>query len=170
MHIAGGTLEYNGIANVNSVTINKGATLKGAGTYNLREQTNNDGAQSTRGTFTNNGTFNLGDGVTDITITGNYEQTSTGNLGVDFNTDAGHDTLTISNGNASIAGTISLTPQVDYYFNGQQIGITPIVSASSGLQLDLEKTKIYLNNISPVLEFTVAGNGATMTINNREFQ
>ena len=36
--------------------------------------------------------------------------------------------------------------------------------------MDLDKTKIYLNNISPVLEFTVAGNGATMTINNREFQ
>lgn len=166
MNIAGGTLYYSGEAHVYNVTINNGATLKGSGKYFLNTTANTDYS----GTFTNNGTFNLGDGVTDITITGNYKQTSTGTLGVDFNTDAGHDTLTISNGNASIAGTISLTPQVDYYFNGQQIGITPIVSASSGLQLDLEKTKIYLNNISPVLEFTVAGNGATVTINNQDFK
>ena len=38
MHIAGGTLEYNGTANVYNVTINEGATLKGAGTYILGEQ------------------------------------------------------------------------------------------------------------------------------------
>lgn len=178
MNIAGGTLEYNGTANVNSITINDKATLKGAGTYILGEQTgertvaqsSNDGTTPNRGTFTNNGTFDLGDGIKDITITGNYEQTETGTLGVDFNSDAGRDTLTISDGKASIAGTISLTPQVDYYYNGQQIGITSIVSASSGLQLDPEKTKIYLNNISPVLEFTVADNGATMTINNQEFK
>lgn len=190
MHIAGGTLEYNGTANVSNVIINEGATLSGAGTYNLAGQIvaaqyNNDGS-TTRGTFTNNGTFNLGDGISEIKITGNYIQgtptessgdaatitstTTNANLGVDFNSDNGHDTLKISDGTASIAGKITLTPQVDYYFNGQTITLSSIIIDNTNNALSGVTATPVINNISPVLEFTVADNGATMTINNQEFK
>ena len=174
MHIAGGTLEYNGTANVYNVTINEGATLKGAGTYILGEQAvaqnNNDGTTSTRGTFTNNGTFDLGDGIKEnITITGNYEQTSTGNLGVDFDTNSRSDKLNITEGSATLNGKIILTPQVDYYYNGQVITLDPIVSVDSGHTLTVNSAKPETNNISPVLKFTVADNNAKTTVNGQEY-
>ena len=91
-------------------------------------QSSNDGATSTRGTFTNNGTFDLGDGIKEnITITGNYTQTDTGNLGVDFDTNGKSDKLNITEGYATLNGKITLTPQVDYYYNGQMINLNPIV-------------------------------------------
>lgn len=153
MNIAGGTLDYNGSAKVYDVTINEGATLKGNGTYELGWAD-----QEKRNTFTNNGTFDLGNGIQNISITGNYNQTSDGTLGIDFNSDADRDTLTISDGKASIAGTISLTPQVDYYFNGQTIKLDQIVN---GRELEITAGKPDINNISPVLEFTVADNDFT---------
>lgn len=170
MHIAGGTLEYNGTANVYNVTINEGATLKGAGTYILGEQAvaqnSNDGTTSTRGTFTNNGTFDLGDGIKEnITITGNYEQTSTGNLGVDFDTNSMSDKLNITEGSATLNGKITLTPQVDYYYNGQVIKLNPIVSVDVGKNLDASTAKPETNNISPVLNFTVVENNKNITNN-----
>lgn len=174
MHIAGGTLEYNGTANVYNVTINEGATLKGAGTYILGEQAvaqnSNDDTTSTRGTFTNNGTFDLGDGIKEnITITGNYEQTSTGNLGVDFDTNSRSDKLNITEGSATLNGKITLTPQVDYYYNGQVIKLNPIVSVDVGKNLDASTAKPETNNISPVLKFTVADNNAKTTVNGQEY-
>ena len=158
MHIAGGTLEYNGTANVYNVTINEGATLKGAGTYILGEQTvaqnSNDGTTSTRGTFTNNGTFDLGDGIKEnITITGNYEQTSTGNLGVDFDTNSRSDKLNITEGSATLNGKITLTPQVDYYYNGQKITIS-VIDVENGYNIT-NQASAEPNNISPVLNFEV---------------
>ena len=149
MNIAGGTLDYNGTANVYNVTINNGATLKGKGTYVLNT--------AEGGTFTNNGNYELGDGIATINITGDYEQSSTGNLLVDFNSDAGVDKLNINNGNATLSGKLTLTPQVDYYYNGQQIKLDPIVSATSGLNDQFEQ--IELNNISPVLTFSLAEDG-----------
>lgn len=163
MTIAGGTLNYNGTAEVLNVTIDKDATLGGSGTYTLTKTTSNgssDSAQATRGYFINNGTFNLGDGIKNITITGNYKQTNTGTLGVDFNSDAGRDTLTISEGEASIEGKITLTPQVDYYFNGQTIKLNPVVYVGDNNITGVSITP-YINNISPVLEFTVADNDYT---------
>lgn len=168
MHIAGGTLEYNGIANVNSVTINEGATLKGAGTYNLGVQTAplNDDDGINRGTFTNNGTFDLGDGIKEnITITGNYTQTDTGNLGVDFDTNGKSDKLNITEGHATLNGKITLTPQVDYYYNGQVIKLNPIVTVDVRKNLDASTATPEINNISPVLNFTVVENNKNITNN-----
>ena len=166
MHIAGGKLEYSGTANVNSITINEGATLSGAGTYKLGEQiatalANNDGATTPRGTFTNDGIFELGDGIKTISIDGNYEQGQNGKLLVDFNSDAGSDVLKITNGSAELAGKITLTPQVDYYFNRQTIKLKPIIQDSNENALTVEPIIPEINNISPVLEFTVADNDFT---------
>lgn len=163
MTVVGGKLEYNGTATVKSVTINEGATLTGKGNYVLDS-----------GTFTNNGTFDLGNGISIINITGNYKQgtnavalsaesgdseidpSSNANLLVDFNSDNQADTLTVT-GSANIDGKITLTPQVDYYYNGQTIKLQPIVTATGGLTRGAIAPDI--NNISPVLKFTVAEDG-----------
>ena len=165
MTVVGGKLEYNGTATVKSVTINEGATLTGKGKYVLGS-----------GTFTNNGTFDLGNGITEIRIEGTFEQgtpieaprdaavssTSTNaNLLVDFNTDNQSDTLKV-NGTAIVAGKITLTPQADYYFNGQTISLDPIIqksddSAASGITATPD-----INNISPVLNFTVVDNNTVV--------
>ena len=156
MNIAGGTLEYNGTANVNNITINEGATLKGAGTYNLSEQIvaqrSNDGTTSNRGTFTNNGTFDLGNGITTINIKGNYTQYS-GNLLVDFDTNGKSDKLNITEGSANLDGKITLTPQVDYYYNGQKITIS-VIDVENGYNITNQASAVP-NNISPVLNFEV---------------
>lgn len=161
MNIAGGTLEYNGTANVNNITINEGATLKGAGTYNLSEQIvaqrSNDGTTSNRGTFTNNSTFDLGNGITTINIKGNYTQYSTGNLLVDFDTNGKSDKLNITEGSANLDGKITLTPQVDYYYNGQMITIDVVdaTSITNNIKNDDGLEKVIFNNISPVLNFSL---------------
>ena len=156
MHIAGGTLEYNGTANVYNVTINEGATLKGAGTYILGEQAvaqnSNDGTTPNRGTFINNGTFDLGEGISTISIKGNYLQTG-GNLFVDFNTNNESDKLNITEGSATLNGKITLTPQVDYYYNGQKI-IISVIDVENGYNIT-NQASAEPNNISPVLNFEV---------------
>lgn len=160
MNIAGGTLEYNGTANVNSITINDKATLKGAGTYILGEQTgertvaqsSNDGTTPNRGTFINNGTFDLGEGISTISIKGNYLQTG-GNLFVDFNTNNESDKLNITEGSATLNGKITLTPQVDYYYNGQKITIS-VIDVENGYNITNQASAVP-NNISPVLNFEV---------------
>ena len=156
MHIAGGTLEYNGTANVYNVTINEGATLKGAGTYILGEQAvaqnSNDGTTPNRGTFINNGTFDLGEGISTISIKGNYLQTG-GNLFVDFNTNNESDKLNITEGSATLNGKITLTPQVDYYYNGQKITIS-VIDVENGYNIT-NQASAEPNNISPVLNFEV---------------
>ena len=161
MHIAGGTLEYNGTANVYNVTINEGATLKGAGTYILGEQAiaqnSNDGTTPNRGTFINNGTFDLGDGIQTINIKGDFKQNNTGNLLVDFDTNGKSDKLNITGGSATLNGNITFTPQVDYYYNGQEITVD-VVDATSITNniIDSEDVKkVIFNNISPVLNFSL---------------
>lgn len=182
MRIAGGTLNYSGNAEVLNVTINKDAILSGTGTYTLSKITDDTPVASvlnssndfeiTRGTFTNNGTFNLGDGIKDITITGNYKQSSTGNLGVDFNSDQQADKLIVNEGYAALDGTISLTPQVDYYFNGQKITIDVLdgTCISNSIIDSGNEANVKFNNISPVLKFSLNTNETTQnTVNQGKY-
>lgn len=153
MNIAGGTLDYSGEANVYNVTINEGATLKGKGKYTLNTAFEDYDA----GTFTNNGAFDLGDGIATIDIKGDYLQNTTGNMLVDFNSDAGADLLNISGGKADLNGKLTLTPQVDYYFNGQKITID-VVNATEITNAIIDSgnnQKVIFNNISPVLNFSL---------------
>lgn len=168
MRVLGGTLEYNGTANVKSVDIAAGAILSGTGKYILTEKTlaNNEIA---RGTLYNMGTFDLGEGVETVTIKGNYRQTD-GKLLVDFDSDGHSDALVISEGTAFITnGKIILTPQVDYYFNGQTIKLNPIIQYANKQALEDVSALPDINNISPVLEFTVAADGTIIKENNKEY-
>ena len=167
MKIMGTNLEYTGTANVSTVYIAKGASLSGEGTYVLGTYMLGD--KTYRHSFINNGTLDLSDGkaTTVVNITGSYTQE--GKLLVDFNSDADSDRLNVSQGDAGIYGSITLTPQVDYYFNGQTIVLDPIVSVESSGTLTIYSVKPEINNISPVLEFTVAPEGTTGTKNGKEY-
>lgn len=154
MKIVGTNLEYTGEANVGSVTIAQNATLSGAGTYVLGTYVRED--KTYRNSFINSGTLDLNDGkaTTVVNITGNYTQY--GKLLVEFNSDAESDHLQINEGGAVIQGSITLTPQVDYYFNGQTIKLNPIFSVDSDKKIDASTAILNINNISPVLNFTIA--------------
>ncbi|MDY2637481.1 MAG: autotransporter domain-containing protein [Phascolarctobacterium sp.] len=168
MHIMGGNLEYNGTAEVLGVIIEgdntlqtSGATLSGKGTYILTANEN-----GTRGTFSNKGTFDLGEGITTINIKGNYVQDYYGNLLVDFNTDNKSDKLNITEGTANLDGKITLTPQVDYYYNGQKITIDVVdaPSITNNIKNEYGLEKVIFNNISPVLNFSLNETETTNTL------
>ena len=168
MHVMGGNLEYNGTAEVLGVIIEgdntlqtSGATLSGKGSYILTANEN-----GTRGTFVNNGTFDLGDGITTINIKGNYVQDYYGNLLVDFNTDNKSDKLNITEGTANLDGKITLTPQVDYYYNGQKITIDVVdaPSITNNIKNEYGLEKVIFNNISPVLNFSLNETETTNTL------
>lgn len=159
MRVMGGTLEYNGTANVQHVDIAAGATLSGTGTYILTAETRTNN-EIFRGTMNNMGTFDLGEGIQEINITGNYRQNTSSNpndpipnLKVDFNSDNGSDKLVIREGSATLAGTLTLTPQVDYYFNGQKITIDIVDGEITSNSIN--GNDVIFNNISPVLEFSL---------------
>ena len=151
MNVFGGKLEYHGAAEVKNFIISSGATLSGKGTYKI-------GPEGKRGTFINSGTFDLGEGIAEIKITGNYSQISTlpngGIMLVDFDTNGRSDKLIVSEGNATIGGTVTLTPQVDYYYNDQKITID-VVSVDKDKSLNAGQSKVEFNNISPVLKFSL---------------
>ena len=154
MKVSCGTLEYNGTANVKYVDIAAGATLSGTGKYILTSETSADGT-ITRGNFNNMGTFDLGEGINNIKITGSYSQDKNANLKVDFNSDAGSDKLVIREGSAILEGTLTLTPQVDYYFNGQDITID-IIDADEGItNYIVNSNNVDFNQVSPVLIFSL---------------
>lgn len=163
MHIFGGSLEFNGTAEVQDIFIEGdsslktgGAILSGTGTYILTSQTSADGTV-TRGTFNNMGTFDLGKGINKIYITGNYFQNGNAYLNVDFDTNGNSDKLVIKNGSATLNGYLTLTPQVDYYYNGQKITIDVVdaPSITNNIKNDSSLQKVIFNNISPVLNFSL---------------
>ena len=152
MRVWGGTLEYNGTANVKNVDILAGATLSGTGKYILTAETRANN-EILRGTLYNHGTFDLGKGIQKIEITGNYWQDMDANLNVDFDTNGESDKLIITDGSATLDGYLTLTPQVDYYYNNQKITIDIVEGAITSNSINGEK--VHFNNISPVLEFSL---------------
>ena len=151
MKIVGTNLEYTGEANVSSVTIAQNATLSGAGTYVLGTYMLED--KTYRNSFINSGTLNLSDGNanTEVNITGDYTQS--GKLLVDFDTNGESDKLIITDGSATLNGYLTLTPQVDYYYNGQKITIDIVDGAITSNTINGQQ--VIFNNISPVLEFSL---------------
>ena len=155
MHIYGGNLEFNGTAEVQGIMIQGdsslktgGAILSGTGTYILTAKENGQ-----RGSLFNDGTFDLGKGINKIYITGNYSQGGNAYLNVDFDTNGESDKLIITDGSATLDGHLTLTPQVDYYYNNQKITIDIVEGAITSNSINGEK--VHFNNISPVLEFSL---------------
>jgi hypothetical protein len=108
----GGHFYFNGDANVHSWQINDGATLSG------------NSMISTETAFINSGTIKPGNSIGTITIAGDYTQSSTGELFMEF-TSSATDRLVV-NGNANIepGSRIILQPAPDFYATGAQRTIT----------------------------------------------
>ncbi|MCI7675120.1 MAG: autotransporter domain-containing protein [Phascolarctobacterium sp.] len=173
MNIFGGNLEYNGTAEVQNIFIEGdsslktgGAILSGTGTYILTAK-----ETGVRGSLHNDGTFDLGKGINKIYITGNYFQNGNAYLKVDFDTNGNSDKLVITEGNATLDGHLTLTPQVDYYYNGQKITIDVVDAKEINNNIidNGDESKVIFNNISPVLNFSLNVDDTTPILQDGEY-
>ena len=141
----GGTLTYNGTADVYSFAIGESGTVKGNGTYKVKNG------------FTNEGNFQLSQAIQDTTIDGSYTQGDTGNLIVGFNGQGKTDTLKIT-GAANIDGQISFAPIASYYSGNMTLTPDTVVTAAKGKQGTFQEAKLINQNCSPILQFSIKDN------------
>ncbi len=111
INVAGGTLSYNGSADILSVIVEHGATLAGDGTYNVDEF------------LENKGTLSPSNSIGKISIHGDFIQTETGRLLIELNDSGQHD-LVVIDGNAQVKGTLELALQRGYYRDS--FSVTPL--------------------------------------------
>lgn len=106
---SGGVTLFTGNHEVYDATVAQGATLSGNGSYLL----------STDGRFANGGSVAplIGGVDNSIKVKGDYQQTSTGRLQVALN-DSGAFSRLVVNGNATLDGTLTITPQRGWYGSG----------------------------------------------------
>ena len=152
--IAGGTLAYNGMAELISLTNEKGATLKGNGRYKLNSDyvfEINSGLQKV-GYFSNYGTLSPGNSIGSVTIDGNYLQGPDGLLDMEFAADGSSDRL-IVNGNAGFDGGLQFRPMRDYYGSGQSLLLPDVIQVSGTSGGSFADTSL-LNN-SPTLNMAL---------------
>ncbi len=141
----GGTLTYNGTADVYSFAIGEAGTVKGNGTYKVKHG------------FTNEGNFQLSQAIQDTTIDGSYTQSATGNLIVGFNGQGKTDTLKITD-EAKIDGQISFAPTASYYSGNMTLTPDTVVTATQGKQGTFQEAKLVNQNCSPILQFSMNPN------------
>lgn len=148
-----GTSIIHGTLESDSISIAAGATFMGAGTV--------------VGDVTNAGTVHVSldnnSGVGDFDITGNYTQTATGTLGIDWNDNDGvagtdYDVLEVS-GAATWDGTLSVrTPGVVDFVSGNTF--TPLVRGSGGGAFDLITDDVFSSYLNP----SYGGGTVTLTV------
>ncbi|MHC6157715.1 autotransporter outer membrane beta-barrel domain-containing protein [Bradyrhizobium elkanii] len=109
LQLSGGVTLLTGNHDVYDASVAQVATLSGNGSYLL----------STDGRFTNSGAVAplIGRLDNSITVNGDYLQTSTGRLQVAVN-DSGAFSRLVVNGNATLDGTLTITPQRGWYGSG----------------------------------------------------
>jgi len=116
--INGGTLNVTGSIGGSTTNVNAGTILNVAGTVSSTTTNVNSGAlltgTGTTGTLNNSGIVSPGNSIGTITIIGNYTQNLGADLAIEINDDGTSDRLDIT-GNASLAGTLTLTPQTGVY-------------------------------------------------------
>lgn len=137
-------LSLNGTVAVREFNVATDSTLCGNGTINVYdyEDTNNAYGFGT-GTFTNNGTVAPGNSIGTLTINGNYNQSSTGNLLIEF-TKSDNDKL-IVNGQASLNGTLTLKPLADYYDTPVTIDAVQATGIVNNYTLNIDSPTLLLD-------------------------
>lgn len=140
----GGTSVINGAHQIYAVSVAPGATLAGNSTYQL----------NSAGAFTNAGTLVP---ANQITVTGDYVQSSTGTLRIAANRSGAASTLTV-NGNATLDGILAFAPQRDFYRNGDSLTVS-LAQAFSATSTIGGFTSVQAQLDSPVLTGNVSAAG-----------
>lgn len=118
--LRGGATALNGQNQLYSVEVAEGATLAGNGRFEL----------NANGEFVNRGTVAPGNSFGTLTVAGNYQQTDSGQLLVEVNDKGAHDTLVV-NGNAKLAGSLTVAPQRGWYAPQWSISSAQLLQADS---------------------------------------
>lgn len=149
MNVKGGELNFNGMANVLSVTVDERATLSGEGQYNLavigtllENASGNDFDKfeiplifETYGNFVNNGTLSPGNGIGTMEINGAFEMGEKGNVVIEFGADGTTDHLLIRDENLQTASDfreqVDLMPSTGFYQGTQTIDLSEAIVVKS---------------------------------------
>ncbi len=116
----GGVTSLNGKHDIYSMTVAQDAILGGNSDYTLNADQ----------LFVNNGTVAPGNSLGKISVTGNYQQNSSGQLLFEVAGNGAHDIFTI-NGNAVLAGQLTIAPIRSWYSNQWQINSADLLQAST---------------------------------------
>lgn len=141
----GGLTRLNGQHAVQGATVQAGAALGGSSVFTL----------APGGVFANHGTVAPGNSIGRIDIDGDFQQSASGRLEMEFDADGGHDVLAVS-GTADLGGTLALAPMADWYRSGWSAQTSDVVTAGAMLnQFD----SVVLAQSSPTLDFSVSSLG-----------
>ncbi|MGC4010207.1 MAG: autotransporter domain-containing protein [Pseudomonas sp.] len=120
LNLRGGETSLNGQNQLYSVEVAEGATLAGNASYQL----------NANGEFTNRGTVAPGNSLGTIRVDGNYVQTESGQLLVEVNDKGAHDSLVV-NGNADLAGRLSVAPLRGWYAPQWKMASSQLLQSTS---------------------------------------
>lgn len=186
MDVKGGELNFNGMANVLSVTVDDGATLSGEGQYNLAAlYTLLEGPYTvldksdvseevffSYGTFINNGTLSPGNGIGTMVINGAFSMGDTGSVLLEFAADKTTDQLVICDETrdtekipSEFAGKVILTPVIGYYSGALTVDLSQAIKINDVEQKLTGAALRDISELSPTLKMTgsVENNELTVT-------
>ncbi len=171
---------FTGLAQVLGVTLKRGATLTGGGTFVLTPQKEEgktfarvtDGEGFVQETFVNDGKLISSPATGTTYIDGNYQQNSGASLVVGIDSQNRLSGLVVT-GTASFADTnptIGLIPAIDYYgaattletksVQGNPVSITDVTGKIFNYGFDAES----MTGLSSTLDFAVDDNNSTLTV------
>lgn len=163
LNVEGGRLQYNGTANVISVSNKAGATLAGNGTFNISSLAGTvlDGHHAND--FVSLGTIAPGNGAPGkITVNlgqgGNFS--SSGDLRIGFTGNGGHDVIAVNGGAgnaASFSGDLNYLAKRSYFANNSRIILdqAAFLLTSPSLSRTVNLSPAALLATSPTLSFSL---------------
>lgn len=158
LSLVGGKTVLNGNHFLNRAEVNSGAVLGGNGTY----------AFSDKAQFVNYGVVAPGDGLGSMTINGAYTQGGTGALWLETQAD-NHDVLTV-NGDASLAGTLKLSVEKDYYANDWRRLASEMVKISGDVSGAFSQIETEIASPTLSLSWSEADGGDTAFYISRSYE
>lgn len=149
----GGATVLSGHHAVHDVAVRPEAILAGTPVFALA-----NGAE-----FLNEGRLMPGTSIGTLSVEGDFRQTASGRLQVEFTPDGEHDVLAVS-GSVDLAGTLELAPTEGWYDNAWTLQAEPVLAAGARAG-DFETLAVA--SVSPTLAFDaamVAEQGVTITV------